>query len=117
TRIISNSSSGIQGNSTSDNPRISSRGRYIIYASDAGNLVEGDNNNFPDVFRFDKRTGITSRVSVGNDGLEGTGGGSYSPDISGNGRFAVYESYADTLLEGDTNQNGDIFLKDLKKLP
>jgi hypothetical protein len=117
TRIISNSSSGIQGNSTSDNPRISSRGRYVIYASDAGNLVEGDNNNFPDVFRFDKRTGITSRVSVGNDGLEGTGGGSYSPDISGNGRFVVYESYADTLLEGDTNKSGDIFLKDLKKLP
>lgn len=116
TRIISNSSFGVQGNSTSDNPRISSRGRYIVYASDASNLVEGDNNNFPDVFRFDKKTGLTSRVSVGEGGIEGTGGGSFSPDVSGNGRFVVYESYADTLLEGDTNKNGDIFLKDLKKL-
>jgi Tol biopolymer transport system component len=116
TRIVSNSSLGIQGNSTSDNPRISSRGRYIVYASDANNLVEGDNNNFPDVFRFDKRTGLTYRVSVGENGIEGTGGGSYSPDVSGNGRFVAYESYADTLLEGDTNKNGDIFLTDLKKL-
>jgi len=117
TRIISNSSAGLQGNNMSDNPRISSRGRYVVYSSAASNLVEGDNNNFPDVFRFDKRTGLTVRVSVGQDGIEGTGGGSFSPDVSGNGRFVAYESYADTLLTGDTNKNGDIFLKDLKKLP
>lgn len=114
TRLISLDSLGNQGNDGSYSPRISSKGRYVVYASDASNLVNGDANGFPDVFRFDKKTGITSRISVGSQGNEGTGGGAFSPSISTNGRYVVYESFADNLVAGDVNNTADIFLYDIK---
>jgi Tol biopolymer transport system component len=114
TRRISINSLGEQANGSSLSPRISTKGRFIAYVSDADNLVDNDNNQLPDIFRFDNKTGITSRISLNAKGGEATGAGSFSPDINANGRYVVFESYADDLVEGDTNGNSDIFLSDTK---
>jgi Tol biopolymer transport system component len=114
TQRISMDSLGGQANGGSYSPRISSKGRFVVYVSDAANLVGGDSNQLPDIFRFDKKTGITSRISLSSQGTEVTGGGNFSPDINTSGRYVVFKSYADNLVEGDINNNSDIFLKDLK---
>ncbi|MGZ8096010.1 MAG: TolB family protein [Methylosarcina sp.] len=112
TRMVSvNNTTGQQGNGESLSPRISGNGRYIVYSSAASNLVDNDTNNLPDIFRYDTKTGVTTRVSVRGDGVtQGTGGGSFSPGISNNGRYTVYESFADNLADGDFNATSDIFL-------
>lgn len=115
TRLVSADSSGQSGNGESLSPRISGNGRYIVYSSAAKNLVEGDTNNLPDIFRYDIKTGVTTRVSVKGDGsTQGTGGGNFSPGISNNGRYVTYESFADTLVDGDSNGTSDILLYDSK---
>jgi Tol biopolymer transport system component len=115
TRIVSVNSAGQQGNGESLSPRISGNGRYIVYSSAARNLVEGDTNNLPDIFRYDTKTGVTTRVSVKSDGItQGTGGGSFSPGVSNNGRYMAFESFADNLADGDGNGTSDIFLYDNK---
>ena len=73
-------SDGTQGNDTREpgarccagafDPRISSNGRYVTFASYSDNLVPGDTNSEPDTFIHDLLTGETRRVSVSSDGLE-----------------------------------------------
>jgi hypothetical protein len=117
------SSTGEEGNDNSSplvSPAISGNGRLAAFASDASNLVPGDNNNVADVFVRDLKTGITQRVSVGTDGTEGndSSGNFYSlfnnVAISGNGGIVAFSSAASNLVPGDHNKFVDIFTRNLK---
>ena len=55
--------------------------------------------------------GDTTRVSVSSSGVEGDDN-SYQPTISADGRYIVFQSYADNLVSGDTNGKLDIFIRD-----
>jgi hypothetical protein len=113
TERISVASDGSEGNGGSQAPTISGNGRYVTYNSYASNLVPGDTNNSLDVFVYDRKTGITERVSVDGDGSEGNGA-SLAPDISDDGRYVSYHSFASNLVLGDTNNNSDVFVYDRK---
>ncbi|MES2647790.1 MAG: hypothetical protein V4717_12985 [Bacteroidota bacterium] len=66
----------VQGNESASRvvyPAISGNGAYVAYATTAGNLVPGDNNNAQDVFLCEIATGQTARVSVDAAGKEGNG--------------------------------------------
>jgi Tol biopolymer transport system component len=99
---------------------ISADGRFVVFDFEASNVVPNDTNGDRDIFLHDRDTGQTTRVNVGPGGVEatGTGGfgnffrGSSNPDISADGRYIVYESYASNLVAGDTNGMSDIFLYD-----
>src|SRR5256714_4093258 len=52
-----------------------------------------------------------SLISLAVDGHEADGA-SFAPSISGDGRFVAFESDADTLVPDDTNQTGDVFVRD-----
>ena len=93
-------------------PSISADGRYVAFESDANNLVQDDTNEAWDVFVHDFVTGETVRVSVASGGTQAFGG-SYSPSISADGRYAAFFSYANNLVEDDTNNRGDVFVHDL----
>ncbi|MBR1231965.1 Calx-beta domain-containing protein [Bradyrhizobium sp. AUGA SZCCT0182] len=108
---ISVSSTGEQGNGTSFSPDISADGRYVTYYSDASNLVDGDTNGTNDIFVFERETATTERVSVSSTGEQGDGG-SFSSDISADGRYVTYSSTAANLVDGDTNGQADVFIFD-----
>lgn len=91
---------------------VSSDGRYVVFASDAVNLVPSDTNGATDVFVRDVVSGSTSRVSVSSSGAQADGI-SVVPSISANGRFVVFASDATNLVPGDTNAQRDIFVRDL----
>jgi hypothetical protein len=59
---------------------------------------------------------VTARASIAHDGAEGNiaGGlmGSHGAELSGNGRFVGFTSYADNLVPGDTNGAYDVFVRD-----
>lgn len=112
TEMVSVDSIGIQGNSISERSTISRDGRYVAFASDAGNLVGNDNNATRDIFVHDRMNGTTERVSVSSTEAEANGY-SHEGAISGNGRYVVFESDASNLVPGDGNGVRDIFLRDL----
>ena len=64
-----------------------------------------------DVFVYDMQTKITTLVSLASDGTQGNAG-SYSPDISFDGRYVTFVSEADNLVEGDINGYEDVFVHD-----
>ncbi len=102
---------GAEADSDSYNPSLSSDGRYVAFESNADNLVPDDTNGGTDVFVFDRQTGITERVSVSSDGAQANQQSSYS-NITPDGRYISFYSYATNLVEGDTNSRVDIFVRD-----
>jgi Tol biopolymer transport system component len=114
---VSVSSSGAQANAGTD-PfggshvyGIDASGRYVVFVSDASNLVASDTNGVPDVFLHDRVTGATSRVSLTSDGGQADGA-SGSPAISADGRWVAFVSSASNLTAGDTNRRSDVFVHD-----
>jgi archaellum component FlaF (FlaF/FlaG flagellin family) len=112
TTRVSVDPAGNQANDSSYDPSISADGRFVAFQSDATNLVPGDTNNNNDIFLRDLSTNTTTRVSVdsaGNQANKGSG----DPSISGDGRFVTFSSTASNLVPGDTNNEEDIFVRDL----
>jgi len=92
---------------------ISADGRWVLFDSEAGNLVAGDTNGVRDIFRHDRRTGRTDRVSVAADGSQADHF-SEAPSISADGRHVAFDSFASNLVPGDTNDSSDVFVRDLR---
>jgi Tol biopolymer transport system component len=116
TTRVSVDSSGLQADSDSTNPAVSADGRYVVFVSDATNLVAGDTNGVRDVFLHDRMTSATTRVSLDGSGTQANAEscpGIHVPSISGDGRFVAFDSDATNLVAGDTNGVGDVFLRDL----
>jgi Tol biopolymer transport system component len=89
---------------------MSGDGRYVVFQSDAWNIVPGDENLVSDVFARDTLTGRTFRASVASDGSEADG---YSADaaISADGSVIAFASDADNLAPADANLTTDIFAR------
>jgi hypothetical protein len=151
TQRITQAPDGSNSDGMSGGTAISNDGRYVVYRSQASNLVANDPNgggtSGQDIFLYDRNTNSNTRIAEG-----------YSPDISGDGRYIIhddkildrdtnttttfikgmngatptspfgsiggnatisddgryiaYYSHATNLVEGDTNNNSDIFLYD-----
>jgi Tol biopolymer transport system component len=124
TTRVSVASDGTQGNQWSDQAAISPDGLYVAFRSYASNLVQGDVNNFcdtdqdnifddncQDIFLHNRLTGEAIMVSVASDGSLGNNWSGW-PSVSANGRFVAFKSWAEDLVENDTNGSADIFVHD-----
>jgi archaellum component FlaF (FlaF/FlaG flagellin family) len=109
---VSLSSSGAQGSQWSSVPSVSGDGRMVAFVSAAPDLIPGDTNGAYDIFVRDLVSQTTTRVSVADAGVQGTGG-SQTPVISANGRYVAFNSYASNLVPNDTNNANDVFVHDL----
>jgi Tol biopolymer transport system component len=85
--------------------------RFVAFESGATHLVIGDTNRAADIFLYDRGTKDTVRISVGMNGVQANGG-SFSPEITSDGRLIAYESMASNLVADDTNRQRDIFVYD-----
>ena len=100
-------------NNGSNAPAISATGRFVAFHSADSNLVKGDTNRVFDIFLHDRKTGRTTRVSVGARGqanAESLG----AVAISANGRYVAFASLASNLTPGDANEITDAFVRDLR---
>lgn len=102
-------------NGDSNNPVLSSDGRYAFFDSAASNLVPGDANGRRDVFRAelssDGRLLGIARVSLSTVGAEANGD-SERPGTCGTGQYVTFESLASNLVAGDDGAR-DVFARDL----
>jgi Tol biopolymer transport system component len=111
THRVSVGANSVQGSDDSTAPAFSAGGRFVAFASDAGNLVANDTNDDTDVFVRDRHAGTTERVSVGRNGAQGDDE-SYLPSISADGRLVAFVSDAENLVPGDRNDSADVFVHD-----
>jgi hypothetical protein len=93
---------------------ISSGGRYVVFDSDATNLVGGDRNRDTDVFvrdRVRRRTARVSRTSIGGE----ADNDSFFPSISSDGRYVAFNSFAGNLAFPGVIPGPDVYLRDLRR--
>jgi Tol biopolymer transport system component len=109
---VSVSTTGSQGNAWTTSASISADGRFVAFASEASNLVDGDTNGSSDVFVHDRRAGTTTRASVSSSGAQANLE-SRAPVISDDGASVTFESKASNLVAGDTNVRSDVFVHEL----
>lgn len=77
--------------------QISADGRYAVFESSSPRLAEGDTNGGMDVFLYDYEHGTVQLISRDELGMPGDGQ-SMKPDISGDGRYIVFQSDAQNLM-------------------
>jgi Tol biopolymer transport system component len=111
TTRVSVASDGTEANSRSTNPKISADGRFVVFESEASNLVADDTNGWTDIFVHDRETGETTRVSVASDGTPGDAS-SLEPVISADGRYVAFWTNASNLVADDTNTFRDVMVHD-----
>ncbi len=110
---VSVSSGGAETNAHCLAPAISADGRYVVFQTEASNLVPGDTNGQSDVFLRDRQTGTTELVSMSSTEVQGNGAsGEALSAISADGRFVAFDSWASNLVSGDPNGLQDVFLRD-----
>jgi Tol biopolymer transport system component len=110
TARVSVNSAGLEGNGRSGKPAISADGRFVVFESEAHNLVLGDTNGRVDVFVHDRQTRRTVRVSVDSFGREGPHA-SRNPTISPDGRYVAFQSFS-SLVAGSGGAAGAVYLHD-----
>ncbi len=87
-------------NGSASLPFVSGDGRFVTFVSSASNLVPTDANEIADIFLLDRVTGVIDRVNVSDDGVEADRPSiGETPSISDDGRFAVFNSSATTLVD------------------
>ncbi|MGH8023265.1 MAG: hypothetical protein ACRED1_06775 [Limisphaerales bacterium] len=109
------------GSGDSLGPMITPDGRFVLFASSANNLVLNPSANptpqaMPSVMNIFLRDRVNKTTTLVSASLDGSGmgnGDSFPAGISTNGRFALFESAADNLAEGDTNGLNNVFVRDL----
>lgn len=103
-KLISADGSGNPGNSSSSQPSINCDGGMIAFTSKATNLTSNDTNGFEDVF-----------VSLGAADEElanlthGGNNNSSNSQVSCDGNYIAFNSYATNLVGSDTNNKEDVF--------
>ena len=96
-------------NAHAKNPGISGDGRWITFASAAGNVPGGDPSpGVEDVFLHDLQSGQTVVVPSATASAVG---GADNPTLSNDGRYIAFDTDAG-LLPADTNGGRDVYLYD-----
>ena len=108
TELVTESSNG-----NSYRPTISANGDFIAFISGAFNLVSDDSNLMTDVFIHDRINKQTDRVNLSTGGEQANGDTTRRPlSLSADGRFVAFHSNASNLVEIDTNNVSDVFVRD-----
>jgi hypothetical protein len=96
-------------------PSLSADGRLVAFTSQGLNLVAGGTSNGSEsghAYLRDLSTGTTTLI---NRTLTGgvSSRGVANVKLSANGRYALFTSFANDLVAGDTNNGLDVFRRDL----
>ncbi len=112
-QLVSKNLNGVTSNDLTQNADIDATGRYVVFESESNILVNTSTTlNRSHIYRKDTVTGEVLLVSSDKSGLVEANNHAYNPSISSNGRYVVFQSIANNL-DGNTNGNQQIYLKDL----
>lgn len=108
-------SRGSATHSGSNGPSISADGRFVVFHSDASNLVRRDTNRVFDIFVRDRVTGTTRRASIASNGTQANAESLGPTVISADGRYVAFASLASNLVAHDLNDITDAFIYDVRR--
>jgi len=112
-QLVSTNGAGVPSDGESQNAHFSADGRYVVFDSSASNLATNFNpNSYGSIYTKDLQTGAVKLVSADPVGVSANLT-SFEANFSSDGRYVVFTSMANNLVDGDNNDASDIFIKDL----
>jgi len=84
-------------------------GRFVLFKSEAGDLVPGDDNGKADVFVADRALGTFELVNIATDGTVGQHAASEG-SLSADGRYVAFTTI--DVLDPADNSAADVYLRD-----
>lgn len=113
TELVSRTTAGaaVASGAGSEDPSISADGRYVVFESAAA-LTGADTNTRTDIYRHDRDTDETTRVSVTDSEAQVAGHDSTDADITADGNLVAFSSTG-VLATGDSNGVSDVYIRDL----
>ena len=99
-----------EGNGSSENPYISPNGEYVVFETEATNLVGGDVNGVKDIVLYNVAGESYFLVSVDSLGTQVTTGAT-QPVVSNDGSKVAFAT-VDDLSGGDSNGLEDVYMRD-----
>lgn len=112
--LISVNTNGLPGNGISTEPSVTADGRFVAFTSFANDLVPGITTAAQNVFVRDRWSNTTTLVSVNASGSGGGNYDSFSPVISADARFVLFNSVAKNLVSGVSAYAIRLYLRDLQ---
>jgi len=113
TRMITKSVRGGAANGSSASPALSSDGRFVVFQSEASDLVqEEDFNLLWDIFLYDQSTGTTTRVSGDRD--QAWMEPSVAPSIGAGGSIVTFSSRHPTGA-ADKGNDYDLYVVEVRR--
>jgi hypothetical protein len=88
-------------------------GRWTVFSSPSGRLVDGDTNAHADVFMHDRRTGRTERLSISASGVQADADADGAA-VSALANAVAFQSVASNLIDGTTHAGQQVYLKQLE---
>ncbi|MDH3713614.1 MAG: PQQ-binding-like beta-propeller repeat protein [Gammaproteobacteria bacterium] len=113
TPVSINLSGTATGDRFSDSPATSGDGRYVVFRSQATDLVPGVTAAVYQVYWRDRESGTTRLVSLAPDGVTPGNFGSGLPSVSDDGRYVAFVSASTNLVASDGNGFNDVFVRDM----
>lgn len=126
--VVDKASDGTEGNLSAGKASISSDGRFVVFWSNAGNLISNDTNGIIDIFVhdrdadedgiFDEPGGyLTARVNESTAGTQATSSASqnpHPPSISSDGRYVTfhYTSASGLVSPSPTAGSSNVYVRD-----
>ncbi len=112
TRRVSTDFIGNEVNGDSYTPLVSDNGDFVVFTSDATNLVGGDTNGNSDVFVKQPVGQLAVRYSLSDIGAQITTGDSRGTSVFGllGNLRVLFESDASDVVAGDLNAATDVFV-------
>ena len=96
----------------SNNTDMSADGQYIVFESNASDLISPSPTASINIYFIDISTPTNiEHISVNTAGTDAFGN-SLNPSVSNDGRYVAFDSVATNLATSDNNGNDDVFLRD-----
>jgi len=94
-------------------PDLAGSGRFLVFQTRAGNLT-GRSPEGTQIVRLDQLSGDVEVVSLGTDGepVE-LSSGAFDPSTDAAGNRVVFKTRSGALIDDDTNEVDDIYIRDL----
>lgn len=93
-------------------PFIAADGGFVTYWSGPYSSTSGYGDGQVFVERLEG--GDRRLASAASDGTQGNGNSTYFPTLSADGQLVAFSSEATNLVDGDTNETWDVFVKDMR---
>ncbi len=100
-------------NTASDNPFMCPDGRFVVFLSNATNLVANAVSYGFHIYERDLQTGLTQLIDADTNGIGSTDNLGAALALSADGQAVVFDSPDGNLVNGDNNGCLDVFLRDV----